>query len=489
MLKAILLRKKITDAKSALEAIEGKDLEAREREIESAINEAQTPDEREAVEAEIDSFETEKRDDETKAAELKESIAAMEKELAELEAKVEETAPEADKTDDGETKAVEPTEDNTEADNKNDRETQEVYTMEKRFSQMTQAEKRTFVEREDVKSFLERAKTAGIERRAISGGALLIPEVLLPTLREEVYKSSRLAKFVLVRSVSGKARQTIAGTIPEAVWTEMCGNLNELEFGFNGVEVDGYKVGGFVPVCNALLADNDVDLMTQIIEGLGAAIGIALDKAILYGTGTKMPLGIVTRLAQTSEPADYPPTARTWVDLHSSNIVTIANTEKGVDFFKAIVSAFSSAKSKGYSKGVKFWAMNESTFAKVLGESVSINAQGVVSGTPLEYMPVIGGAVVVLGDNIIGDDNIVAGYGDTYLLAERQGTEIAYSEHAQFIQDNTVFKGTARYDGLPVIAEAFVAIGIDGATPDTTATFAPDDANTQATPDDDEGEG
>lgn len=479
MLKAILLRKKITDAKSALEAIEGKDLEAREAEIESAINEAQTPDEREAVESAIETFEAEKRSDETKAAELKESIAAMEKELSELEAKVEETAPKADKTDDGETVAVEPTEDNTTeaADTKNDRETQEVYTMEKRFSQMTQAEKRSFVENAEVKSFLERAKKAAIEKRAISGGALLIPEVMLPTLREEIYRASKLAQFVLVRPVSGKARQTVAGTIPEAVWTEMCGNLNELTFGFNGVEVDGYKVGGFVPVCNALLADNDVDLMTQIIEGIGAAIGIALDKAILYGTGTKMPLGIVTRLAQTSEPADYPPMARTWVDLHTSNIKSIANTVHGVDFFKAIVSAFSNAKNRGYSKGVKFWAMNETTFAKVLGESVSINAQGVVSGTPLEYMPVIGGAVVVLGDTIIADDMIVAGYGDTYLLAERQGTEIAYSEHAQFVEDNTVFKGTARYDGLPVIAEAFVEIAIDGTSPVTTATFAEDTAN------------
>ena len=85
MLKAILLRKKITDAKSELAAIEGKDLEAREAEIESAINEAQTPDEREAVESAIETFEAEKRSDETKAAELKESIAAMEKELAEYD--------------------------------------------------------------------------------------------------------------------------------------------------------------------------------------------------------------------------------------------------------------------------------------------------------------------------------------------------------------------------------------------------------------------
>ena len=475
MLKAILLRKKLADANSELAAITGKDYAARESELASAIEEAKTPDERKAVEDAVSAFETEKRDDEKKAAELKESIAEMEKELSELEAKVEETAPDADKDDKGDVKAVEPTDDN-DAPDTNTR-TKEIIKMEKRFKDMTTTEKRDFCKREDVSEFLKRVKESGLEKRAISGGALLIPEVVLPMLREVTYKTSKLVKYVAVKPVKGVARQTVAGTIPEAVWTEACGILNELSFSFNGVEVDGYKVGGFVPVCNALLADSDIDLMNAIIEGIGAAIGIALDKAILYGTGVKMPEGIVTRLAQTAQPADYPTTARAWVDLHTSNIKTIASTATGVDFFMALVDAIANMKSRGYSNGVKFWTMNETTFAKVLRNSVSINANGVVSGTPLEYMPVVGGAIEVVGDNVIADNQIVGGYGDLYLLAERAGVEVQYSEHAQFIQDNTVFKGTARYDGLPVIAEGFVAISIGGATPVTTATFAPDTSN------------
>jgi HK97 family phage major capsid protein len=476
MLKAILLRKKITDAKSELATLEAKDYEARESELAKAIDEATTPDERTAVESAIESFETEKRDDGKKVEELKTQIDDLEKELAELEAKVEDTIPEVATDDKGEPEAVEPSTDNTNDGTESRTNAKEFITMEKRFSNMTITEKRSFVERPEVKEFLERVKTSAREKRSISGGALLIPEVMLPLLREVATETSKLVKYVNVESVDGRARQTVAGTIPEAVWTEACGNLNELNFTFNGVEVDGYKVGGFVPVCNALLADNDVNLMDVIIRGLGKAIGIALDKAILYGTGVKMPQGIVTRLAQTSEPADYPTTARTWVDLHTSNIKVIANTVHGADFFKAINDSWANAKNRGYSNGVKFWAMNETTFSKIRGESINLNA-GVVSGTPLDYMPVIGGAIEVLGDTVIGDNQIVAGYGDLYLLAERQGTELAYSEHAQFIQDNTVFKGTARYDGLPVIAEAFVAIAIDGDTVDTTATFAEDTAN------------
>ena len=73
---------------------------------------------------------------------------------------------------------------------------------------------------------------------------------------------------------------------------------------------------------------------------------------------------------------------------------------------------------------------------------------------------------------------IIGGFFDLYLLGERAGAKFAQSEHVFFIQDQTAFKGTARYDGQPVIPEGFVVIGLEGTTPDATAVaFAPDTAN------------
>ena len=115
--------------------------------------------------------------------------------------------------------------------------------------------------------------------------------------------------------------------------------------------------------------------------------------------------------------------------------------------------------------------MNEKTRTKLLSNSVSINAAGAIVAGVNGEMPVIGGALEVL--NFMPDDVIVGGYGDLYLLVERAGAAIGQSEHARFIEDQTVFKGTARYDGLPVIAEGFVAIGINGNTPNASGvTFA-----------------
>ena len=188
-----------------------------------------------------------------------------------------------------------------------------------------------------------------------------------------------------------------------------------------------------------------------------------------------MPLGIVTRLAQTSEPSGYPATARPWVDLHSTNIVTLSAGLTGANLISKIVEASGKAKSS-YSRGEKVWVMNETTYTKLMAATVSVDASGrVVSGVS-DRMPVVGGIIEVL--NFLPDNVIIGGYFDLYLLAERAGNEFAESEHVFFIQDQTAFKGTARYDGQPVIAEGFVAIGLENTTPNATMTFAPDNANT-----------
>ena len=78
------------------------------------------------------------------------------------------------------------------------------------------------------------------------------------------------------------------------VWTDCCANLNELSLTFYDLELDCWKVGGYFAVCNANLEDSDLNLASELLTAIGKAIGLALDKAILYGLGTRMPKGKTT---------------------------------------------------------------------------------------------------------------------------------------------------------------------------------------------------
>ncbi len=455
-LRALMLRKKIDDLKKQLEELRStNNFEAREAELTKAIEEASTDEEKQVVEEEVTKFEEEKK-------EYDEKEGALDKEIRELESELEEVEKEPE-----EIPAPAPTPEPEQRKDGKNMDTRQFYGM-------SIQERDRFFEREDVKEFLTRLRSFKGQTRAISGSELLIPEVVLGLIKENILKYSKLVKHVNLKPVKGTARQIVAGTIPEGIWMEACASLSELSLNFYDEEVDGYKVGGYIAVCNAVLEDSDIALADEIISALGQAIGYALDKAILYGTAVKMPLGVVTRLCQEEEPDDYPAKRRPWEDLSESNVLTIAASSTGANFFKAFVIAAGNAKGK-YSRGEKTWVMNEKTYTKIIAESVSINAAGAVVAGVNGTMPIVGGAIEVL--DFIPDDIVIGGYFDLYLLAERAGTKIGQSEHVQFIEDNTVFKGTARYDGTPVIDEAFVAIGINGATPTADMEFADGEAS------------
>lgn len=468
------LRGQLTGLDAARDALAARraDMQRREAELEASIREVteETPQEdRDALDALTAEYEAdeaalagEEAQNASDRAAVEAEITRLQQELDELNARARAgAAGQADAQPRGQT-------------DREERRQMEGNGMEKRILGMSRQERDTFFAREDVRTFLAQVREMGRQRRDVTGASVLIPEVVLDILRENVTRYSKLYGHVRVRQVSGTARQPISGPYVEAVWTEQCGSLNGLGLSFSSFEFDGYKVGGFISVCNAVLEDTDPVLGQEIIIALGQAIGLALDKAILYGTGIKMPQGILPRLAQTAAPDNYPATARPWADLHTTHIQTITG-KTGLALFQGILAAAGAAKGK-YSRGEKFWAMNELTYNKLLAEAMSINAAGAVVTGMQGVMPVVGGPVEVL--EFIPDDVIIGGYGDLYTLVERAGTRIEWSRDARFEQDETVYRGTARYDGRPVIAEGFVAIGIAGNTPSATAvTFSPDGAN------------
>lgn len=457
-LKAIMLRKKLNDAQKGLDALREKDaeFEKREAELEASIEETTTQEERDAVDGEIENFESEKAEHEEAKEKLEAEVRELEQSLADEEAAQDTTTP----------APVVPVEEK--------REEKKVMNRRAAMFGKTQQERDMFFAREDVKNYLDEVRSAMKEKRALSNVGLTIPEVFLGILRENLENYSKLYKHVNVKPLSGDGRLVIQGTVPEAVWTECCANLNELDLAFNDVEVGCNKLGGYFAICNAVLEDSNVDLAAELMTALGQAIGLALDKAILYGTGNHMPLGVVTRLAQTSQPASYPATARPWVDLHTSNIKTIAYSVLGIALYQAFMINSAAAKGK-YSRGEKVWVMNELTYNWMVAQSMSIDASGAIVASVNGRMPVVGGIIEVL--DFVPNYVIVGGYFDLYLLAERGGQKFAQSEHYRFLADQTVFKGTARYDGQAAIAEAFVAIGVNGAEPSASMSFASDTAN------------
>lgn len=472
-LKQLVLTKQIEGIRSKLEALRAKDadfetrkdaLKTREAELEAAVNEvtADTTDEEKAVvdesvaafEADTEALETELTEHDTEKGRLEDEIKKLSEELEAINKKAATPPSEARKTE---------------------RKVENHMETRVKFFGMNTEERSAFFARDDVKGFIDEVRS--IKTRGITNGGLLIPDIVLETLRDNMEQYSKLVKYVTVKRVGGTARQNIIGAVPEGVWMEATGALNELDMSFNQIEVDGYMVGGIIWVPNTLLEDSNIALGAEIMAQLGQAIGKGVDRAILYGTGAKTPVGIVTRLAQTSAPSDWGTYAPAWTDLHTSNVLKLnIDGTTGAAFYASLIAALGVAK-PNFSDGKAFWAVNRKTHIKLMTKALAFDAAAALVAGVNNQMPIIGGEIVEL--EMVPDNTIIGGYGSVYLLAERAGAKVESSEHAKFQQMLTGFRGYARYDGMPVFGEAFVQVNFANADAATTSTFPTDYANTE----------
>lgn len=465
-LRVLLLNQQRKRIQKNLDELRAKtpDFDRRRAELEKAVTEAETETDQAAVAELVNEYENERSAHDAEIQRMADEVAELTRQIQEEEAKQPAAPPAAPAADPNHPTTAPPEErkdDNTMPNTRG------------RILGLTRSEFSALVKREESKPFLERVRELIREKRSISGAELLIPDHFMGLIRENIPLYSKLYKYTFARQLKGTGRQTVMGTIPEGVWTEMCANLNELALGFSGVELDGYKVGGFVAVCNAVLEDSDINLAQEVLTAITKGIARALDKAIVYGTGTKMPMGIVTRLTQTAAP-ESSKNSLPWKDLRTTNVLALGN-KTGLELFSELLIA-SGAINTDYGEDETFWVMNRKTKMHLMAQALGVNANGAIVAGMNNTMPVEGGNIEIL--SFMPDDVLVGGGAGLYSLLERAGISLKTFDQTRAIQDQTLFIGTARYDGIPVIADGFVAISLNETKPVANAvTFTLDKAN------------
>lgn len=419
-LKQLMLRKTIEQARSKLAEMEPTEatLETRSEDLSKAIEEASTDEELALVNEELEVLEKDQKDFDENKQQLAERISTMENELAELEKKSE-----------AKPKTTE---------NRSDA------NMQTRTGELTR-EERAYLGRMDIRSQVrESLNTREVQdfygeirdimtgkKRAINDAELIIPHTVYNRIQILVGDYGVMYREVDVIPLNGTARVVLDGSNPEGIWVEMCEPLQELSVGFNAVEVDGYKVGGFFRVCNAILEDSMINLAMYLERKLAISIAKALDKAILLGIGSlgKQPMGIIPNLA-------------------AANQVTLADNAVG-GIFGSLFGYMSLIDTGENSIGEVIAVMKRATYYKsVAPRLVLTNSSGTYT-LPNIQNPNFAGLRVVLSQ-YMPDDKVLVGDFKKYILAERAGVKLSSSNVTEFIQDNTLFKGTARYDGKPL---------------------------------------
>ena len=473
-LRVLVLNSEITALRAQLTPLEQTrdGFAAREEQLRQAlseITETSTHAERSALPAAVDAFENERSANAAEIARIQGEIDTRSAEIARLEA--EQTPPPASN----------PAVSNSDTRNNDHHERSFVpmnNTTERRWFGLTYAERDALIAKDTTRDFLQRFRALREQQNSATGAELGIPTEFMQILRDLTYQNSKLWPYVHSESIRGHSRQNIVGTGAEAVWTEMLANINEISLDFTQLEMDGYMLAGYMAISNAVLQDDaDLQLLTSILNAMGEANARALDKAIVYGTGKKMPVGFVTRLAAETTPTWWNNDQGEFTDLHTSHILKLdIDSTSGAAFFGTLVEALGIADPK-YSDGRVFWVMNRKTHIRLMAKALAFNAAAAITAGINNTFPIVGGDIVEL--EFMADNDIAGGFGSLMRMAEREGLSIASSDIPLFLRNMTVYRSIGRYDGKPARGEAFVMVNFHNTAPTTRISFAPDYANSQ----------
>lgn len=410
-LRQLILNKKIKERSAKITELRADEtkLKDEEVELEKALDEAETDEEVKVVEESADELEK-------KIKEKSDEITKLETEKAELEAElaeIEDEQPNNEEKEDGEKRKMA---------KKVQTRNNDVMTI------------RESLQIENVRSFYQNIANAMVEKRSLTGAEKVVPTEVIDRIESKLGDYSTLIGEVTVEKIGGTGRAVIAGDIPEAIWFEIGKTaLDELEDKLDGVELDGFGLGGYVAVPNIIIENSLINLASHVEDRLAKAIAKALDKAILKGTGTKQPTGVV-------------------VSAPTANKVTSDGT------ITDLIAKLAKVDTDG-TGGEVIAVMNRATYySKIVPKTLAVAANGVLTGSyALPFRVVL---------SAYADDNTIV-FGDfkQFLLAQRSEIRVESSTEVQFTSDNTVFKGVGFYDGKATKAEAFAVVTIT-ATPD-----------------------
>lgn len=227
-LRQIMLAKTIKDKEAALEGLRTKnaELETREKELEKAINEAKTEEERKTLEGEVDTFNAEREAHDTAFAEAENELGELRGELKKLNEKVTNTRTGGNKGAMG---------------RKNDEEFDEI--------------------RNGINKFV---KSKGQERdgfTSVEGGALIPEELLAPQMKPEDEVNLRnYVKVVPVNSSNGKYPVIAKSNGKMSTVAELAQNPKLANPTIAEINYEVATRRGYIPISQEVIDDADYDV-------------------------------------------------------------------------------------------------------------------------------------------------------------------------------------------------------------------------------------
>jgi hypothetical protein len=300
-------------------------------------------------------------------------------------------------------------------------------------------------ENEYYSKVIEAMKTSD-PRSAITGLNATLPITVISQVVDDIISAFPLLDAIDFTNTSAITKMIVNG---QAAQTATWGALNSqittaLSGAFSTIEVTHNKLTAYMPVSQDMLAEGPQWLDAYVRAILAESIGLGLCKGVVVGNGINQPIGMVKDLSEAVDPSTG-----------YTNKATVSVTKldaKGFGTIAASLAVDGNGRPRPINE-VLIVVNPVDYFSKILPASTYLTNVGIYAKDVFPF------PTRIIQDVNVPANAAIFGIGKKYKLCVGvggTGGKLEYSDEAQFIEDNRVYKMKVFANGRPMDNNAFV---------------------------------
>lgn len=283
-----------------------------------------------------------------------------------------------------------------------------------------------------------------------TGGFAGVEKLMPPTIFERVFedlkKNHPLLSKIKFENTTASTEWISRNNDAEAAWwgTLTSAITKKLEVAFKKEKTELYKLSAFVPVCKSMLDLGPAWLDKFVREILMESLAVALELAIVAGTGKEQPIGMIKNLSGAVIEGVYPDkTAKAITDLKPATLgkeIMAPLTKNGTRTVASVLMIVNP---------VDYW---EKIFA----------ATTMLTNTGTYVYGVLPIPAEIIQSVAVPSGKMIAGMAKDYFMGVGSTQKIDYSDQYKFLEDERTYMAKQYANGKPQDNESFLLFDITG---------------------------
>lgn len=289
----------------------------------------------------------------------------------------------------------------------------------------------------------------------------LVPATVINRVFDNLVADRPLLRAIDMVNVGLATEWIFSVGVNPAFWGTLCANIQELQDkGFRRVDINQMKLSAFMPVCKAFLELNSPEWLARyVVTVLTEAIQMALELAIVDGTGQNQPVGMRRSINNVTSGVHNVTVAKEIAQLDPATSGEIMAALSKITIEDGVVIE------RNLNPADVALVVNPQTYWKRIFPMYTTQT---LNGAYVQNLPL---PFNLIQSTAVPEDELVIGVARDYFFGLGMGTRITSSDEYHFVEDERIYLAKMYGNGQPKFDGAFQRYTL------ADATTAPIDVN------------